>query len=247
LPPECTVDAQCDDGVFCNGAETCEAGNCQPGMSPCEDGVDCTVDSCDEDDDICTNSPEDTHCNDEELCTTDSCDVVAGCVFTPVVCPEGQQCDSTDGQCQPVECTGDAECDNGFFCDGAEICDDAGACQPGTPVDCDDGIDCTVDTCDELEDECVNTPDDFACPDDGLFCTGDVICDPDAGCKSKGDPCPEWITSCNEDTDTCDMVTGKVPICHIPPGNYRNARTLSINSKAIPAHLGHGDIIGPCP
>jgi hypothetical protein len=43
------------------------------------------------------------------------------------------------------------------------------------------------------------------------------------------------------------MVTGKVTICHIPPGNNRNARTLSINSKAIGAHLSHGDIIGPCP
>ncbi|NIS35481.1 MAG: hypothetical protein GWO04_38545, partial [Actinobacteria bacterium] len=44
----CTVDADCDDGVFCNGAETCTAGACAPGTAPsCDDGVACTVDTCD--------------------------------------------------------------------------------------------------------------------------------------------------------------------------------------------------------
>ncbi len=41
--PECTVDADCDDGLFCNGAETCNAGSCQAGTAPvCDDGVACT-------------------------------------------------------------------------------------------------------------------------------------------------------------------------------------------------------------
>ncbi len=39
----------------------------------------------------------------------------------------------------------------------------------------------------------------------------------------------------------------KVTICHIPPGNPGNAHTLSIDSSAVPAHLGHGDTLGPCP
>jgi hypothetical protein len=31
----CTLNSQCDDGLFCNGAETCNAGSCQAGADPC--------------------------------------------------------------------------------------------------------------------------------------------------------------------------------------------------------------------
>jgi hypothetical protein len=31
----CTLNSQCDDGLFCNGAETCNAGACQAGTDPC--------------------------------------------------------------------------------------------------------------------------------------------------------------------------------------------------------------------
>ena len=37
---------------------------------------------------------------------------------------------------------------------------------------------------------------------------------------------------------------GKVLVCHKPD---KNAHTLSLPQSAIPAHLGHGDILGPCP
>jgi hypothetical protein len=40
---------------------------------------------------------------------------------------------------------------------------------------------------------------------------------------------------------------GKVDICHIPPGNPGNAHTISISESALPAHLAHGDTLGPCP
>ena len=33
--PECSADPDCDDGVFCNGAETCSAGACVAGEPPC--------------------------------------------------------------------------------------------------------------------------------------------------------------------------------------------------------------------
>ena len=36
----------------------------------------------------------------------------------------------------------------------------------------------------------------------------------------------------------------KVLVCHKPS---KNAHTLSISSSAVPAHLGHGDTMGPCP
>jgi len=36
-PDECETSADCDDGVFCNGAEACEAGTCVQGDLPCAD------------------------------------------------------------------------------------------------------------------------------------------------------------------------------------------------------------------
>ena len=35
-PPDCITDADCDDGNFCNGAETCVEGVCQSGQNPCD-------------------------------------------------------------------------------------------------------------------------------------------------------------------------------------------------------------------
>lgn len=38
----------------------------------------------------------------------------------------------------------------------------------------------------------------------------------------------------------------KVTICHKPPGNPAKAINISINASAVPAHLAHGDTLGPC-
>ena len=38
---------------------------------------------------------------------------------------------------------------------------------------------------------------------------------------------------------------GKVLVCHKP--GKKGGHTLSISSSAVPAHLGHGDKLGPCP
>ena len=39
----------------------------------------------------------------------------------------------------------------------------------------------------------------------------------------------------------------QVTICHIPPGNPGNAHTITVGASAVPAHLAHGDTLGPCP
>ena len=48
-PPACSTNADCDDGLFCNGAETCNAGSCQAGSNPCSGGDVCneSTDTCD--------------------------------------------------------------------------------------------------------------------------------------------------------------------------------------------------------
>jgi len=56
---ECQVDADCDDTLFCNGSETCNAGTCQAG-SPliCNDKDECTIDYCNEKLDSCDTEPD---------------------------------------------------------------------------------------------------------------------------------------------------------------------------------------------
>ena len=39
---------------------------------------------------------------------------------------------------------------------------------------------------------------------------------------------------------------GKVTICHIPPGDPSDFETLEVSQNALPAHLAHGDTLGPC-
>ena len=101
----CDNDGDCDDGVYCNGQETCDAlRQCQSGTTvDCNDGVACTDDSCNETLDTCDNIPNHSYC------------------------------------------------DNGTYCDGAEVCDSVLGCQLGTPVDCNDGVNCTDDSCNETD------------------------------------------------------------------------------------------------
>jgi cysteine-rich repeat protein len=272
-------DGLCDDGQFCNGAEVCDLANdCQQGVPvDCDDGVGCTDDSCDEANDQCVNEPNDLNCPDDGVfCNgVEFCDAAADCSSTGDPCPggtvcneetdtcdaapgcgdgildPGEECDdgnTMDGDCCDANCMFEppgSSCDDGEFCNGEETCDGVGTCLPGDPVDCNDGIDCTVDSCNEMDDVCENTPQDNLCPDDGMFCTGQEVCDPFAGCVSTGDPCvPDAV--CDEEADTCTPISDKVTLCHIPPGNPGNAKTKSVDADAVNAHLAHGDFLGPC-
>ena len=51
----------------------------------------------------------------------------------------------------------------------------------------------------------------------------------------------------DEDTNGGTEATGgeKVLICHKP--DKKGGHTLSVAAPAVPAHLGHGDTLGPCP
>jgi hypothetical protein len=46
----------------------------------------------------------------------------------------------------PPQCLSDASCGDGNICNGVETCR-AGVCTAGTPLNCDDGDPCTVDSC----------------------------------------------------------------------------------------------------
>jgi hypothetical protein len=82
--PECTLDADCDDALYCNGAEQCVSNGCTPGVAPlCNDGVACTVDVCDETGERCVFAPDDTICGEMEICTSAGCIPLGGSASYP--------------------------------------------------------------------------------------------------------------------------------------------------------------------
>ena len=197
--PECNVDPDCEDGLFCNGAETCVAGACQAGSNPCPGQ------SCDEDLDTCGPCQVDADCDDGLFCNGDeTCDAGTCQDGSAPNCDDGVACtvDSCNGasdSCDNV--TNDALCDNGLFCDGSETCSAVLGCQAGVSVDCDDGVGCTADSCNEASDSCNNVTNDGLC-DNGVFCDGSETCDAVLDCQAPVDvACPGQ--SCDEDGDTC--------------------------------------------
>jgi hypothetical protein len=48
-----------------------------------------------------------------------------------------------------------------------------------------------------------------------------------------------------EEPPSSDLPGNKVMICHKPNG--KNPHVIIVSQSAVPAHLGHGDVLGPCP
>lgn len=162
---------------------------------------------------------DDADCNDGKFCNgTETCDA-GDC--QPGSGPCDYVCDEDGDTCNgPVSCSGPGECDDGKFCNGAETCE-GGFCRSGAPVACPgDGIDCTIEACDEDTDSCVSAPDDGRC-DDGLFCSGVETCDPFAGCQ-VAEACPtSGPPACDENEDQCvahGAEGGAVPDGSVIPG-----------------------------
>ena len=237
---ECTTDGECDDGLYCNGVEVCNGGTCVAGPAVvCDDGVDCTLDSCNEATDSCASTPNDNACDNGLFCDgVETCDEFTGCQSgTPPAMDDGVAC--TEDYCDEtndvvVHAPNDAFCDNGAFCDGAEICDaindcEAGQLPCGVGEDCDEAADqCVVayDDCNSngvddaqdiiagtsidansnaIPDECDECVIDADCSD-GLFCNGQETCS--AGdCIAGGNPCSSGFV-CNETADTCQSSGG---------------------------------------
>lgn len=100
----------CEDGLFCNGAETCdEAGACRPGAPPCGT-ADCTT--CDEARGACDVAAAGTTCRPAE----GSCDVAETCDGRTAACP-------ADGFARAG-----ASCDDGDHCTMEDACDGGGRC-----------------------------------------------------------------------------------------------------------------------
>ncbi len=156
-----------DDGVTCT-VDTCNPldGSVVHATSDglCNDSVSCTVDSCDLLND-CQFVPSNGLCNDGVNCTSDACNATTGCasVASNGLCDDGVGC--TDDVCDAFtgcsSTSNDANCDDGLFCNGAETCDAQNDCQAGTAPDCTDEDPCTADACNEAADACTHDDTTF--------------------------------------------------------------------------------------
>ncbi|MEZ4265313.1 MAG: hypothetical protein R3F39_02955 [Myxococcota bacterium] len=185
----------CDDDDACTAPGTCAAGACATVPVDCDDGVACTLDTCDPQSG-CRHGPAVTGaaCDDADPCTTgDTCRADGTCGGTPLACDDADPC--TDDVCEVAAGRSQGACAHVFntapcadadadLCTVEGVCQD-GVCLNGGPVDCDDGDACTIDVC-QPELGCYHLPTENPC------CLGATsVCD-------DGDPCT---------LDTCDPVT----------------------------------------
>ena len=247
----CGSDAECDDGVYCNGAERCVEGECVEGSNPCpDDGLFCTgVETCDEGNDTCVQSGDpcaplecdeendvclctvDEECDDGLFCNGDESCVGGACRPGTNPCPE-TECNTcqedTDSCYDPVG----TSCDDDLYCNGDDTCDGQGNCaHSGDPCP-------PLSTCNEQEDLC-NCSQDEDCYD-GLYCTGEGRCaygicadfyyHSDYPCRD----CYQYYDcDCDEENDMCQPVTITVGEGSGLPGSTGNAVDVSLDSLFV--------------
>ncbi len=234
----------CDDGLYCNGVETCVAGVCQHPGDPCAGGPACQT-ACNETANDCLNPAASPCPPDANPCTDDVCNGSGSCTHpaNTAPCSDGNACTVGDvcsgGICQAGP---PLACDDGLFCNGVETCF-AGNCQhSGNP--CAGGIPCH-NGCNEAADNCLN-PAGSPCPIDANLCTADVCdgngmcthpattepCDDNDACTT-GDTCSGGVcqsgppTNCNDGSpctqDSCDSISGclnaAVPVPNCEPAD----------------------------
>ena len=164
----------CDDGDACTVGDQCSDGECAGYGVDC----DCQEDSdCEalEDGDLCNGT---LHCNKDSF--PYACDVIPD---SEVDCPapEGNDapcltpvCDPLDGKCSLAAANDGALCDDGDKCTVGDLCN-GGLCQGGLDANCNDGNECSDDSC-EPAIGCLHVDNVLPC-DDGDVCTLDDTCD----------------------------------------------------------------------
>jgi len=96
---DCLSNADCDDGAFCNGTESCVSGACQAGVPPCGANL------CSESSGACLDCATNADCDDGNPCTDDICDPFVGCrsMNNTNACTPGGTCTGS-GVCNAGSC-----------------------------------------------------------------------------------------------------------------------------------------------
>jgi hypothetical protein len=163
--PTCTSDADCDDGQFCNGTETCDigTGNCVA-VSACPPAIDGCVTrnaSCDELNDVCVDFADDSLCDDGLFCNgTETCELATGnCVAVSACPPAIDGCVTRNASCDQLN----------------DVCVDF-----ADDSLCGDSISCTDDSCNLATGLCENDPNN-------ALCSPGEVCDVSfGGCTVSG-------------------------------------------------------------
>jgi hypothetical protein len=126
-PCQCLTDAACSDGLFCTGAETCDAfGDCQAGPDPCPGQL------CNEATDQCVDCFTNPDCSGQELCCSGLC-ITPACTSS-ANCNDGNSC-TTDVCNNPATCS--ASCSNQpASCGTDDSCCPLGCSYPTDPNCC---------------------------------------------------------------------------------------------------------------
>jgi hypothetical protein len=185
----CATDADCDDGLFCNGAERCRPGSggsrCAPGQAVDCGSLDtpCARGRCDEVTRACRAEPlaVGSPCDDGLHCThPDACDGQGQCAGPARVCAPSAACrlaacDEAQAGCVETPAADGTACDDGLFCSVDEACS-SGACL-GRARDCEAPGSCASGVCDEANRRCTGEPHPDGTPcDDGDRCTREDAC-----------------------------------------------------------------------
>ncbi len=216
----CSVDADCDDGSFCNGVERCMAGTGADARGCRHTGAPCAAnESCDENGDACVTGcvgvrDADGDGHDRVACGGDDCDDAdanraPGRTEVCDLLAHDEDCDPVtygfrdadadahgDGRCCNLSASGEPQC--------GDDCDDMRPDQhPGLAEACD-----LVDNdCDDAIDETLTTGTYYADCDGDLFGAGQgtptASCSPPSGspsgCARSGGGWSAQATDCDDD------------------------------------------------
>lgn len=188
----------CDDGLYCNGPDSCNAGTCSSHAgNPCNGGLEC-ANVCNEAANNCFTAANTACVPDSNPCTSDVCNGGGSCTH-------------------PLKPAG-ASCNDSLFCNGTDTCSSTGACTPsGNPCPGPDGdVDCS-EACNETSDSCTaNDPNGTSCGagstcQNGLCVTasycGDGVCDATEDCSRCPSDCGFPAGSaCQSNLDCCSGV-----------------------------------------
>jgi cysteine-rich repeat protein len=194
----------------------CGDGTMDVGYETCDDGNEVSGDGCSE---TCQVEVADPICNDGIVNGDDECDNLAlageSCTSREYAGKEydagtlgcNADCTFDVSGCEEYECNLDIDCTDSDVCTVGETCGETDhMCHAGTPLVCDDGIDCTVDVCDAIDGCVIDSLDHMEC-DDGIPCTDD-ICNEHFGCTNPSNvanpcACPLETDAECEDGNPC--------------------------------------------